>query len=83
MDNLDGISLSDLYTARRTIGPWTVQTPLVAADALSRHVGGQVLLKLETLQPTGSFKIRGATNRLEHLTASQRERDLDSVGRKS
>ena len=39
-----------------------IETPLQAAPALSRSLGNQVLLKREDLQPTFSFKIRGAYN---------------------
>ncbi len=48
-----------------------VQTPLHAAPALSERLGNQVLLKREDLQPTFSFKIRGAYNKLAQLTAEQ------------
>ena len=41
-----------------------IETPLQAAPALSASLGNQVLLKREDLQPTFSFKIRGAYTRL-------------------
>lgn len=50
------------------------RTPLERAAALSRDVGGDVCLKLENLQLTGSFKLRGASNRLLALSAAERER---------
>jgi threonine dehydratase len=48
------------------------RTPLVADTRLDGVTGGRVLLKLETLQHTGSFKARGAFNRLVQLTAPER-----------
>jgi threonine dehydratase len=48
------------------------RTPLLAGTPLDAITGGRILLKLETLQHTGSFKFRGAYNRLAQLDAAQR-----------
>jgi threonine dehydratase len=48
------------------------ETPLQPAPALSQRLGNRVLLKREDLQPTFSFKIRGACNKLAQLTAAER-----------
>ena len=48
------------------------KTPLAYSAFFSRETGAEVYLKLENLQFTGSFKIRGATNRLMTLTSGQR-----------
>mgnify|MGYP003562273944 CR=1 FL=1 len=48
------------------------RTPLLAGTPLDELVGGRILLKLETLQHTGSFKFRGAWNRLVQLNATER-----------
>jgi threonine dehydratase len=48
-------------------------TPVLPAKHLARRVGGQIWLKLENLQVTGSFKVRGAINRLAALTDAERE----------
>ena len=48
-----------------------VETPLQPARQLSERTGNQILLKREDLQPVYSFKIRGAYNKLAHLTAEQ------------
>ena len=63
--------LADVYTARSAIRDIALRTPLVAAGGIGEP--GKVLLKLETLQPTGAFKIRGAANAVAALTAKQRE----------
>jgi threonine dehydratase len=48
------------------------RTPLLYGTPLDERTGGRILLKLETLQHTGSFKFRGAYNRLAQLDAAQR-----------
>lgn len=53
-----------------------VRTPLQVAPALSALLGNQVLLKREDLQPTFSFKIRGAYNKLVQLTPEQKARGV-------
>jgi threonine dehydratase len=53
-----------------------VRTPLQAAPALSETLGNRILLKREDLQPTFSFKIRGAYNKLVQLTPEQRARGV-------
>lgn len=53
-----------------------IETPLQPARALSAALGNNVLLKREDLQPTFSFKIRGAYTRLSRLTTEQRERGV-------
>ncbi|WP_156465515.1 threonine ammonia-lyase, biosynthetic [Pseudomonas sp. Leaf48] len=50
-----------------------VCTPLQAAPALSQALGNQILLKREDLQPTFSFKIRGAYNKLVNFNAEQKK----------
>jgi len=53
-----------------------VCTPLQTAPTLSRALGNRILLKREDLQPTFSFKIRGAYNKLVQLTPQQRARGV-------
>lgn len=54
--------LPDILAARRRIAPYVLRTPLRRSEWLSHETGGEVFLKLESLQPTSSFKIRGAFN---------------------
>ncbi|RPH51421.1 MAG: threonine ammonia-lyase [Desulfobacteraceae bacterium] len=58
------IPLEKIQKAASLIGEIVVKTPIVHSPALSRMFGGDIFLKLENLQKTGSFKIRGATNRI-------------------
>ena len=51
-------------------------TPLDAARRLSRRTGHQVFLKREDLQPIFTYKLRGAYNRMAHLSAEERERGV-------
>jgi threonine dehydratase len=64
MNNLP--SLTDIRAARKLIAGSAIRTPLVRLNA--REAPGEIYLKLENLQPIGSFKIRGATNAMGHLT---------------
>jgi threonine dehydratase len=66
------ISLQDIQDARKAIAPFVNSTPLVHSQFLSSYCNGDVLLKLENLQITGSFKIRGAFDRLLHLSAKEK-----------
>lgn len=59
------ITIDDIRAARERIAPHIRRTPLIAADALSEPItDANLWLKLECLQATGSFKARGATNKL-------------------
>ncbi|MGM0693259.1 MAG: hydroxyectoine utilization dehydratase EutB [Pseudomonadota bacterium] len=62
-----GVSLEALYQARRRIAGEAVRTPLVRSAALSARFDADIRLKLETCQPTGAFKLRGAVNMLAAL----------------
>jgi threonine dehydratase len=61
------ISLSDIQQARETISPHIHRTPLIHSNSLSILSGAEVYLKLENLQKTGSFKVRGAFNKLTRI----------------
>ena len=52
------------------------ETPLDPAPSLSRRLGCTVLFKREDLQPVFSFKLRGAYNRIAHLTEAERARGV-------
>jgi threonine dehydratase len=69
-------TLNDIRRAAATIGGAVYRTPAVPALALSATIGLDIVLKLETLQRTGSFKERGALNRLTHLSAEERSRGV-------
>ncbi|MCW5850525.1 MAG: threonine/serine dehydratase [Anaerolineae bacterium] len=58
------LSLPDIYVAQARLRPYLPPTPLLEATSLTAQVGHSVWAKLETVQPTGSFKVRGALNAL-------------------
>ncbi len=62
----------DVMAARGRIAPLVVRTPMLRHPLLDQLTGGTILLKPETLQRTGSFKLRGASNAILQLDASQR-----------
>jgi threonine dehydratase len=66
------ISLADVESAAERLAGVAVRTPLLENDALNRHARGRVLVKFEGAQHTGSFKFRGAYNRISRLTADER-----------
>jgi threonine dehydratase len=61
------IGLADIQDARARVAPIIRDTPVDRSDSLTRLVGRPILLKPEHLQRTGSFKIRGAYNRISRL----------------
>jgi threonine dehydratase len=66
----------DVEEAARAIAGAVVRTPSAAADRLSAVTGCSVVVKFENLQPTGSFKDRGALNRLLRLSPEERRRGV-------
>src|SRR5262245_65877380 len=52
------------------------ETPLDVAARLSRRLGNTILFKREDQQPVFSFKLRGAYNRMAHLTLEERARGI-------
>jgi threonine dehydratase len=65
-------TFADIQAAAVRIAPHAVRTPLVEAPALNARTGGRIFLKLENLQRTGSFKFRGACNRLAMIPQEAR-----------
>jgi threonine dehydratase len=66
----------DILDAERRIKGKILRTPFIFSDLLSRLVNARVYLKLESLQPGGSFKFRGANNAVAMLTPEEREKGV-------
>ncbi len=66
----------DVPGAKAAISGIVIQTPVVPSAILSDRSGMNVHLKLESLQVTGSFKVRGAANKLLSLSSEERERGV-------
>lgn len=73
------VSLSDVQRARQTIAGKVYRTPMVHSKNLSAMVGLDLYLKLEPMQKTGSFKVRGAINRIAALTPEEMKRGVVTV----
>ncbi|MGY0712182.1 threonine ammonia-lyase [Azospirillum argentinense] len=70
--NSFAIGHQDIVEAAARLDGFAVRTPLLENALLNERVGGRVLLKPEVLQRSGSFKFRGAFNRLSQLTPEER-----------
>ncbi|HVS67600.1 MAG TPA: threonine ammonia-lyase [Mycobacteriales bacterium] len=66
------VELSDIEAAAALLADVVRRTPVEPSRSLGRKVGGDVWLKCENLQRTGSFKIRGAYTRIARLTDAER-----------
>ena len=65
-------TLSEIQEARERLAGVARATPVYGSETLSRLAGRDVCLKAENLQRTGSFKVRGATNRISTLSKGER-----------
>jgi len=72
-------NLDDIQNARQRILGRVKRTPLVSSQELSKRLGANVHLKLELFQKTGSFKVRGAFNKVLSLPEDHRGRGLVAV----
>ena len=73
------ISLAAIEEARRVIASHAIRTPLVRFNASRTNIdsaSAEIYLKLENLQPIGSFKIRGAANAMARLSPEKLERGV-------
>jgi len=73
---LKPVVLDDVYAAASRIGAHAVRTPLLESEALNERFGARILFKPECLQRTGSFKFRGAFNKLASLGEDERRRGV-------
>src|SRR5215468_6981304 len=66
------VSAADIEAAANVVAPYAVRTPLLSFRVLDEAAGTRVFLKPEMLQRTGSFKFRGAFNKLSSIPKAQR-----------
>jgi len=76
MTAISPVTLLDVRAARERIAPYILRTPLAHSYLLSERSGCDVWLKQENRQHTGSFKPRGALNKLLSLSAEERARGV-------
>ena len=73
------ISIDDVERAARTIAGRVHRTPLLGSASLSERLDARAFVKAELFQRTGSFKVRGALNRLAELSDEERARGVISI----
>jgi threonine dehydratase len=73
------VTIEDVRAAAGRLDGVADRTPVVTSRALDERVGGPVLMKAESLQRTGSFKFRGAYNRIVSIPAAERDRGVLAV----
>jgi len=66
------VTAADIDAAARVLAPYAVRTPLLSSPALDERLGAKVFFKPEMLQRTGSFKFRGAFNKLSSIPQAAR-----------
>ena len=70
------VTLGDIEAARDRLRGVIVATPIIDDGRLSAEIGARASLKAESLQMGGSFKIRGAFNKISQLSDDERERGV-------
>ena len=72
------LRLYDFMEARERLGTVIIRTELIYSSIFSKETGNQVFIKPENLQKTGSFKIRGAYNKISKLTKEEKQKGVIS-----
>lgn len=70
------VTLEDIRQAREVIAPLAIRTPVLSARSLGDMAGCDLLLKAENLQRAGSFKVRGAANKIATLNSDQKAKGV-------
>ena len=70
------VNINDIHAARERIRDVITPTPIIADGRLSEEVGASAFLKAENLQKSGSFKIRGAYNKIVQLSDEEKQRGV-------
>ena len=70
------LTLQDVQAARARIAPYALQTPLLRLPSLDGYLGCRVYAKAENMQITGSFKYRGAMNKILSLSKEELDRGI-------
>ncbi|MCA1640166.1 MAG: pyridoxal-phosphate dependent enzyme, partial [Acidobacteria bacterium] len=70
------VKLSDIQDARKILQNIILPTPILADNRMSNEIGAKIFLKAECLQRSGSFKIRGAYNKISRLSEAEKRRGI-------
>jgi threonine dehydratase len=79
MDAPLSVSLENVKEAAARIRGYIVETPLLEAPLLNKHLGFRLLVKAENLQLAGSFKVRGAFNHMAQLTDDEKKKGVIAI----
>lgn len=69
-------TIADIWAAAERLAPVARRTPILESPVLNELVGGRLLIKAEALQRTGSFKFRGAYNRISQIPEADRKKGV-------
>ena len=75
------VTFQDIIAARQVVARFLKPTPLIHYPELSERLGFQAYIKHENHNPTGSFKVRGGLNFMQHLPQTQREKGVITATR--
>jgi threonine dehydratase len=70
------VTLDDIRKAREVVHGTVIRTPILPDNRLSHEIGANAFVKAENLQRSGSFKIRGAYNKISNLTPEEKQRGV-------
>jgi threonine dehydratase len=70
------VKLSDIQDARKILQGIIIPTPILSDERLSKEIGARAFLKAECLQRSGSFKVRGAYNKISRLSKDEKKRGV-------
>lgn len=73
------LTIEKIKEAQKRIAPFVYKTPLLHLDNLEEYLGCQVYAKMESLQKTNSFKVRGAVNKLMTLSEEELNKGIITV----
>ena len=73
------MDITDIKAAQERIRPYIKRTSLARSETLSSYLGTNVFVKLELFQKTGSFKVRGAFNKLLSIPEAERKNGVVAI----
>ena len=75
---MDALTPQEIDKAHERIFPLIIKTPLISSETINKKTNANVYFKLENLQWTGSFKLRGASNKISQLSNEEKSRGIVS-----
>ena len=75
---MDALTPQEIDKAHKRIFSLIIKTPLIGSETINKKLNANVYFKLENLQWTGSFKLRGASNKISQLSNEEKSRGIVS-----